>query len=165
MAMSIGIVAINPTTAAVSGGGMARAIFNARQARLDAGVAAGVAAAAAKLIAATADLVAAQAELSSATLPQAQAFAQIKVDSAQRMVDMYTSQANATAQKVPIYQGAADEANEMATALVPYLTAQMGVVVDVPTSASGLQRMPAVTTVDTDTKGPAVAKTLFGSVT
>ena len=57
-----------------------------------------------------------------------------------------------------VKQGQASLANILATWLVTELTAQTAATVG--PGLSGLQRMPAVTTEDTDTKAPGVAKSV-----
>lgn len=64
----------------------------------------------------------------------------------------------AGAEGVEMKQAIADEANDLATWLITELTAQT--VATVGTGLAGLQRMPAVTTEDTDTKAPSPAKTI-----
>lgn len=59
---------------------------------------------------------------------------------------------------VPFQRGLAESATDIATFLVTELTTYTTATVG--TGLSGVQRMPAVTTEDTDTKAPSVAKNI-----
>lgn len=63
-----------------------------------------------------------------------------------------------TPDNAPVLKGLASTANSFATWLVTELTSQTTATIS--TSASGLQRMPASTAEDTETKAPGTTKTL-----
>lgn len=63
------------------------------------------------------------------------------------------------------HDGLAAQANHLASAIIGYLVANAVVTVAIPTSASGLQRTPNPNNPNTDTQGPATAKTLSGTLT
>ena len=68
------------------------------------------------------------------------------------------------AASVPLKQGVADMANDFADWIISEIQNHALVRVTVETTDSGLQRMPASTTEDTNCKGPSVAKSLLGTV-
>jgi hypothetical protein len=68
------------------------------------------------------------------------------------------------AARLALLNDAARRANAYGTATVAYFTTNAAVTVNIPTSASGLQRTPNPNNANTDTQGPSTSKTLSGTV-
>jgi hypothetical protein len=172
MAITIGSVTIHPTTAVVSGSGFILAAFNILKVEIDAHITSVTNNAASKLSLANSKLSTANAELAAANaLPVSDPgkavkiqMAQLNVTSAQSEVDTWTSQGSVTAKRLELYPPAKTQAENI-VAMFEYFMTNATVTSTVGTSLSGLQRMPASTAENTDTKAPSVNKTIPGAIT